>query len=55
MDDPMATVVVVEEHMSALSVFTMELLAEDLQTWSKPYKEDKSHIATYTKLHQGQK
>ena len=55
MDDPMATVVAVEEHASALSRFSMELAVEDLQIWTKAYKEDKSHIAEYTKLHQGQR
>ena len=33
----------------------MELTAEDLQTCTKAYKKDKSHIAAYTKLRQGQK
>ena len=28
---------------------------EDLQIWTKAYKEDKSHVAAYTKLRQGQK
>ena len=55
MDDPMATAVAVEEHVSALSGFSVELTAEDLQTWTKAYKEDKSHIAAYMKLRQGQK
>ena len=53
MDDPMATIVV-EEHVSALSEFSMELTAEDLQTWTKAYEKDKSHTAAYTKLCQGQ-
>ena len=55
MDDPMAIAVIVEEHVIALSGFTVELMAEDLQTWTKAYKEDKSHGAAYTKLRQGQK
>ena len=50
MDDPMATEIAVEEHAAALSGFSMELMVEDLQIWAKPYKEDKSHVATYTKL-----
>ena len=54
-DDPMATAAAVEAHVSALSGISVELAAEDLQTWTKAYKEDKSYIAAYTKLHQGQK
>ena len=55
MDDPMATAEAVEAHVSALSGITVELMAEDLQTWTKASKEDKSHVVAYTKLHQGQK
>ena len=55
MDDPMATTAAVEAHVSALSGISVELTVEDLQTWIQAYKEDKSHIATYTKLRQGQK
>ena len=55
MDGPMATVAVVEEHLTALTRFSVDLTVENLQTWSKAYKEDKSHIAEYTKLRQGQK
>ena len=51
MNDPMATAVVVEVHMSALSRISVEVMSEDLQTWTKAYKEDKSHVAAYTKLH----
>ena len=54
-DDPMATVIAVEEHVSTLSGFNIELTAEELQTWTKSYKEDKSHFAEYMKLCQGQK
>ena len=50
MDDPMATTIVVEVHVSALSGISVELTVEDLQTWIKAYKEDKSHVAAYTKL-----
>ena len=39
MDDPMATAAAVEEHVAALSGFSMELTAEDLQTWIKAYNE----------------
>ena len=55
MDDPMATAAAVEAHVSTLSGISVELTAEDLQTWTKAYKEDKSSIAAYTKLRQGQK
>ena len=55
MDDPMATMAIVEAHVSALSGISVELTAEDLQTWTKAYKEDKSHVVAYTKLRQGQK
>ena len=50
MDDPMATVAAVEGHVSTLSGISVELTAEDLQTWTKAYQEDKSHVAAYTKL-----
>ena len=33
----------------------MELTAEDLQRWTATYKEDKGHVSSYMKLHQGQK
>ena len=55
MDDPMAIAAAVEVHVSALSGISVELTAEDLQTWTKAYKEDKSYVAAYTKLRQGQK
>ena len=55
MDDPMATAVAVEAHVSTLSGISVELMAEDLQTWTKAYKEDKSYVAAYTKLRQGHK
>ena len=51
MDDPKATTIVVEVHVSALSGISMELMAEDLQAWTKAYKEDKSYVAAYLKLH----
>ena len=50
MDDPMATAVAVEEHVLALSGFSVELTTEDLQKWTKAYKENKSRIVAYTKL-----
>ena len=55
MDDSMATAIAVEAHVSALNGISVELTAEDLQTWTKAYKEDKSHVAAYTKLRRGQK
>ena len=41
--------------MLVLSGFSVELTAEDLQQWTEAYKEDKGHVASYTKLRQGQK
>ena len=55
MDDLMATAAAIEEHVSALSGFSVELIDEDLQIWTKAYKEDKGYVATHTKLRQGQK
>ena len=55
MNDPEAIVVAIEEQVSALSGFSVELMAEDLQAWTKAHKEDKSHMIAYTKLRQGQK
>ena len=55
MDNPMATMAAVEVHVLPLSGISVELTAEDLQTWTKAYKEDKSHVVAYTKLRQGQK
>ena len=46
----MATTTAIEEHVVALSGFRVELTAEALQTWTKAYKEDKSHVVEYTKL-----
>ena len=40
----MAIAVVVEEHVVARSGFSVELTVEDLQAWTKGYKEDKSHV-----------
>ena len=50
MDDPMATATAVKKQVSTLSGFSVELMVEDLQTWTKAYKEDKSHVVAYTKL-----
>ena len=52
MDDPMAMAAVVEEHVPALTGFSMELTIEDLQIWTKTYKEDKAtlqHIQSYAR------
>ena len=54
MDDPEVAAATVEEQVLALSGLSVELMAEDLETWTKAYKEDKSHNAAYTKLRQGQ-
>ena len=51
----MVTTAAVEGQVSALSGISVELTAEDLQIWTKAYKEDKSHVPAYTKLRQGQK
>ena len=51
----MAIATAVKEHVAALNGFSVELTAEDLQTWTKAYKEDKSHVAAYTELRKGQK
>ena len=55
MDDLEATIALIEGQVIALSGPSVELMAEDLQTWTKAYKENKSHVAAYTKLRQGQK
>ena len=54
MDDPMATATMIEEQVSALSGFSVELM-EDLQKWTKAYKDDKGHVIVYAKLRQAQK
>ena len=48
----MATTVAVEGHLYALSGFSVELMAEDLQKWTKAYKVDKAtlqHIQSYVR------
>ena len=45
-----AAAVAIEEQVLAFSRFNVELTMEDLQKWTKAYKKDKGHIATYTKL-----
>ena len=55
MDDVAIATVMIERHVSTLSGASVELTTEDLQQWTKAYKEDKSHVATFMKLLQGQK
>ena len=55
MDDPEAITAAVEEQVSTQSGLSVELIVEDLQAWTKAYKEDKNHMIAYTKLPQGQK
>ena len=40
---------------STLSGVSVEMTTEDLQQWTKAYKEDKGHVTAYMKLRQGQK
>ena len=54
MDELIAIATAVETQVSALDGINVELMAEELQTWTKAYKEDKNHVAAYTKLRQGQ-
>ena len=54
MDDPTVTIIVIEKQVSALGGFSMELIVQDLQKWTKAYKEDKGYVAASTKLCQGQ-
>ena len=37
----------IERHVSTLSGASVELTTEDLQKWTKAYKEDKSHVAAF--------
>ena len=55
MDDAAIAATMIERHVLALSGVSMEMTAEDLQQWTKAYKEDKGHIVAYMKLCQGQK
>ena len=45
----------IERHVLVLSGVSVELTTEDLQHWTKAYKEDKSNVAAFMKLRQGQK
>ena len=55
MDDVGTATMIIERHVSALSGVSVQLTTEDLQQWTKAYKEDKGHIAASMKLRQGQK
>ena len=47
-DDSTASVgAMIEAQIMALSGVSVEVTAEDLQQWTKTYKEDKGHIAVY--------
>ena len=48
-DDVAIAAMMIERHLSALSGASVEMTAEDLQQWTKAYKEDKGHVATYMK------
>ena len=49
--DDMATIVaMIERHISTLSGASMELATENLQQWTKAYKEDKGHVAALAKF-----
>ena len=52
-DDVAIAATMIEPHVSALSGASVELTTEDLQQWTKAYKEDKGHVAAYMKLRQG--
>ena len=54
-DDRATTTVMIERHVSTLSGASVELTSEDLQQWTKAYKEDEGHVAAFMKLRQGQK
>ena len=54
MDDSIV-VATIERHLSALSGVSIKMTIEDLQRWTIAYREDKGHVATHTKLCQGQK
>ena len=50
MDDLVAIGGVIEKQALAPSGINMELVMEDLQKRTKAYKEDKGHVAAFTKL-----
>ena len=55
MDDGATAATMIERHVSTLSGESVELTTKDLQQWTKAYKDDKSHVAEFMKLRQGQK
>ena len=54
-DNGATAIAMIERHVSTLSGASVELTSEDLQQWTKAYKEDKGHVAAFMKLRQGQK
>ena len=50
MDDSATATMTIEARISALSRLSVELTTEDLQQWTKAYKEDKGHVVAYMKL-----
>ena len=50
MDDVAAAAAMIERHVSTVSGPSVELTTEDLQQWTKSYKEDKSHVVAFMKL-----
>ena len=50
MDDVATATAMIERHVSTLSGASVELTTEDLQQWTKAYKEDKGHVAAFMKL-----
>ena len=54
-DDVATATGMIERQVSTLSGASVELTTEDLQQWTKAYKEDQGHVATFMKLRQGQK
>ena len=54
-DDVATAIAMIERHVWTLSGASVELTTEDLQQWTKAYKEDKGHVAAFMKLRQGQK
>ena len=55
MDDFALATLVIDKQVLVLNGSSVELMTEDLQKWTKPYKKDKTHVAVNTKLRQGRK
>ena len=51
-DDGATATAMIEWHVLTLSGASVELTIEDLQQWTKAYKEDKGHVAAFMKLRQ---